>query len=322
MHDFSISDQRMCHSVSLTEAFFKCTFHLITAPILNVSVPTVCQKLGKTLATQTLELVQREGRALEEGTLPFPASEHSFTLSLLCPAQHRFTPRHCFFANPHPVSFPYKHPAHGSRNSPSEGAVSWIHLPHVWLLWAECPCTAAVLLPPGAMAGIHSPAKLQGSAGGLQKHQASKQNLPNSHHLCTDKILNRASDKYRCKGVGRGKWDHFVHSFTAEQRDGTPSSQAHELSEVKNESAGNRIRGQMNVFPLNWDTLMALTLAKYFFHLSLTFHQKCGKKYSKCSRNALKNQFKILPQKILNSACSHISSHCPITGFNLNTVLQ
>lgn len=170
--------------------------------------------------------------------------------------------------------------------------------------------------------GIHSPAKLQGSAGGLQKHQASKQNLQNSHHLCTDKILNRASDKYRCKGVGRGKWDNFVHSFTAEQRDGTSFSQAYELSEVKNESAGNRIRGQMNVFPLNWDTLMALTLAKYFFHLSLTFHQKCGKKYSKCSRNALKNQFKILPQKILNSACPHISSHCPITGFNLNTVLQ
>lgn len=104
-------------------------------------------EVGKTLATQALELVQREGRALEEGILPFPASEHSFTLSLLCPAQHHFTPRHCFFANPHPVSFTHKHPAL------QRDAVSWIHLPHVWLMCAKCHCTAAVLLPLGAMAG-------------------------------------------------------------------------------------------------------------------------------------------------------------------------
>lgn len=52
---------------------------------------------------------------------------------------------------------------------------------------------------------------------------------------------------------------------------------AYELPEVKNESAGNRIRGQMNVFPLNWDTLMALRLVNRLFHLSLTFNQKCGK---------------------------------------------
>lgn len=123
-----------------------------------------------------------------------------------------------------------------------------------------------------------TPAKLQCNADGSQKHQASKQNLPNSNDSRTDKTLNRASDKHSCRGVGGGKWDHFVHSlFTAEQRDGTSFSQVRELSEVKNEPAGNRIRGQMNGFPLTWDMLMALTLGKHLFHLSLAFHQKHGK---------------------------------------------
>lgn len=57
--------------------------------ICTNSMSEVGKNTGNTICG--IVLVQREGRALEEGTLPFPASEHSFTLSLLCPVQHHFT---------------------------------------------------------------------------------------------------------------------------------------------------------------------------------------------------------------------------------------
>lgn len=266
-----------------------------------------------------------EGRGLEEGTLPFPASEHSFTLSRLCPAQHSTPPQGTASLLIHPASL---------TSSPEqwEQPFGGMHCPgftfHTlgWCVLHVCSVSLLSVCPaPSRCHGRESctPAKLQCDADGSHKHQASKQKLPNSNDSRTDKTLNRASDKHSCKGVGGGKWDHFVHSlFTAEQRDGTSFSQAHELSEVKNESAGNRIRGHMNGFPLTWDMSHGINSGKTFVSFKPRFSSKAWQNYSKCSRNALKNQFKIWPQRILNSSCPYMF---PVTvlsaSLNLNTIL-
>lgn len=87
--------------------------------------------VGKNIGN-ALFLVQREGvwrRA------PCPSQHQSRASPLACCAQPSTTsgwsstPGHCFFANPHPVSFKHKHPAHCSGKSPSEGCTVLVSPP-------------------------------------------------------------------------------------------------------------------------------------------------------------------------------------------------